>query len=117
MVILIDSLSLLIAIAGWHYMFYSRAARRLEKVEDPRVNLSRIRLRRVNGGVMLLMAVAFFIGSQGWLQASAAGFIVVWLIVLALMLLILLLAMLDLRLTWKLHLARRRGLDGRSNDR
>jgi hypothetical protein len=116
-VILIDALSLLIAVAGWHYLFYSRAARRLEKIEDARVNLSRVRLRRVNGGIMLLLAVAFFIGSQAWLQSSAAGFIVVWLAVLALMLAILLLALLDLRLTWKLHLARRRGLDGRTNDR
>jgi hypothetical protein len=116
-VILVDALSLLIAVAGWHYMFYSRAAKRLEKIEDPRVNLSRIRLRRVNGGIMLLLAVAFFIGSQAWLQARAAGFIVVWLVVLGLMLMILVLALLDLRLTWKLHVARRGGLDGRPNDR
>jgi hypothetical protein len=116
-IILVDALSLLIAVAGWHYMFYSRAAKRLEKIEDARVNLSRVRLRRINGGVMLLLAVTFFIGSQAWLEASAAAFVVVWLGVLALMLMILLLALLDLRLTWKLHLARRRGLDGRSDDR
>ena len=117
MVIVIDLLSLLIAVAGWHYMFYSRAAHRLQKLEDERVNASRVRLRRANGGIMLLLAIAFFIGSQSWLEAKAAAYILVWLAVLALMLAILVLALLDLRLTWKLHVARRRGIDGRSGDR
>ena len=117
MIVLVDLLSLLIAVAGWHYLFYSRAAKRLEQIEDARVNLSRVRLRRVNGGIMLMLAVTFFIGSQPWLQASAAAFILVWILVLGLMLAILMLALLDLRLTWKLHMARRRGLDGRKEDR
>src|SRR5688500_14457860 len=52
--------ALLVAAAGWYYMFYSRAAERLSEVEDQRLNRRRIRLRKVCGMAMILLAICFF---------------------------------------------------------
>src|SRR5438477_12364820 len=53
-------LSLLVLAAGWYYLFYSPAAHRLSAIEQPRFNALRIRLRRANGVVMMLLAVSFY---------------------------------------------------------
>lgn len=97
-------LSLLTGVAGWFYMFYSKAAEGLGRVEDQRLNNHRIRLRRVGGAVMLLLAALMYIG---WYAVSldpptlaAAG---VWLAVLVLLALLSLLAMVDMRLTLRLR--------------
>ena len=97
-------LSLLTGVAGWFYMFYSKAAEGLSQVEDQRLNNHRIRLRRVGGAVMLLLAALMYIG---WYAVSldpptlaAAG---VWLAVLVLLALLSVLAMVDMRLTMRLR--------------
>lgn len=108
MALVIDIFSLLTAAAGWYYLFYSNAARRLQPIESQRINLARVRLRRVGGIVMILLAVLFFAGFQEKIAASGAAYIAIWLIVLLLLLLIVVLALIDLRLTWALRRDRRR---------
>ena len=53
---------LVVAAAGWFYMFYSRAAHSLTGIENDEINLKRIRLRRVGGLVMFVLAIFFFAG-------------------------------------------------------
>src|SRR4051794_41753592 len=43
-------LALLTGVAGWFYLFFSRAAHRLAGVEDDRLNRRRVRLRPIGGG-------------------------------------------------------------------
>jgi drug/metabolite transporter (DMT)-like permease len=101
--------SLLVAAAGWYYMFYSRAASNLTGIEDERLNHRRQRLRQIGGFVMLLLAVALFAGFHTVdAKTSAQAFLLVWMAVFLLLMTIVLLAMVDLRLTWKLR-HRRRG--------
>lgn len=101
MAAVVDIFSLLTAIAGWYYMFYSRAAQKLGAVEETRINARRVVLRRIGGGIMLLLAACFFAGFQEGL--SNAVFLRVWLAVLFLLGAIVVLALYDVRLTWKLH--------------
>jgi UDP-N-acetylmuramyl pentapeptide phosphotransferase/UDP-N-acetylglucosamine-1-phosphate transferase len=105
--------------AGWFYLFYSRAAHKLEGVEDPVLNQRRIRLRRVGGFLMLLLAVAVICGFYTFIGETESGalrneigFMLSWLAVLVLLFGIVVLGLIDLRLT--LRLRRRRGGDGRS---
>src|SRR5882724_107457 len=96
--------SLLVAAAGWYYMFYSRAAANLSSIEDQAINRRRLRLRRAGGFIMFLLAIALFAGFHSVDSAtSAQAFVLVWLSVFVLLLTVLLLAMADLRLTWKLR--------------
>lgn len=100
-------LSLLTGIAGWFYLFYSKAAQALGGVEEQRLNNRRIRLRRIGGMVMLALAVLMYLG---WYAVSldppslTAAW--VWLTVLVLLGILSLLALADMRLT--LRLRRRR---------
>src|SRR5436190_3330462 len=96
--------SLLIGAAGWYYLFYSRAAARLAGVEDQALNVRRQRFRRFGRFVMLLLAVGIFAGFNTVdPHASAQAFILVWFGVFVLLFVIVILAMLDLRLTWRLR--------------
>ena len=97
--------SLWVAAAGWYYMFYSRAAGRLAGIEDDRLNLQRVRLRRVGGFVMLLLAVFFFAGFHSFDldRPPTSTFFFVWLVVFLLLGMVLLLGLIDLRLTMKLR--------------
>lgn len=101
MTALIDIFSLLTAAAGWYYLFYSRAAQKLQAVEEKRTNARRVLLRRAGGAIMLALGVLFFAGFQEGLPDGA--FLGIWLGVLALLGAIVLLALYDVRLTWKLH--------------
>ena len=101
-----DILSILTAAAGWYYMFYSRAADRLEGIESERLNRRRIRLRRAGGGVLMLLGILFFAGSQ---EISAVAFLAIWSCVMLLLVVIVILALIDLRLTWQLQRSRRQG--------
>jgi hypothetical protein len=101
-------LSLLIAIAGWHYMFYSRAAQRLARqsggLEDDRSNRQRIRLRRLNGLVMLMLAVAIFAGTYTADEKTTPNaFVLVWSAAMLLILLLVILALFDVVLTARLR--------------
>jgi len=104
--------SLLVAAAGWYYMFYSRGAANLSGYEKDALNARRRRLRRIGGFVMLLLGIAFFAGFHTVdADDSAAAFLLVWMGVFLLLLTIVLLALLDLRLTWKLRRRRPGGFD------
>ena len=97
-------LSLLTGVAGWFYLFYSKAAGGLGAVEEQRLNARRVWLRRVGGSVMLALAVLMYLG---WYAVSldpptlAAAW--VWLAVLVLLGMLSLLALVDLRLTLRLR--------------
>jgi hypothetical protein len=97
--------ALLTGAAGWFYLFYSRAAHKLSEIEDERLNQKRILLRRIGGVAMLLLGACFFAGFSGledprWPAAAVMG---VWLGVFALLLVIVILAMIDVRLTYRLN--------------
>ena len=101
MAVVVDIFSLLTAVAGWYYLFYSRAAQRLEAIEEAKINARRVMLRRLGGGFMLVLAICFFAGCQDGL--SRQTFLGLWLGVLLLLAAIVALALYDVRLTWKLH--------------
>ena len=106
MKVLSGILALLIATSGWFYMFYSRAAQKLGGVEGAATNLQRIRLRRLNGFAMFLLAVGLFSGVWSVDHRSSPGtFLLIWGGVIVLLFLIVVLALLDLRLTAKLRRA------------
>ena len=95
--------ALVVAAAGWFYMFYSRAASNLSVVESAGVNLLRVRLRRVGGLVMMLLAAAFCAGCVALEreQAVLAGGMLI--AVFVLMCAVLFLGFIDLKLTTKLR--------------
>jgi hypothetical protein len=100
-------LALLIGIAGWYYLFYSRAAQRLEGVESQRLNRLRVGLRRVGGLVLLLLAPMFFAGFHSVdADTNPDTFVAIWVVVMLLLGVNVLLAMVDVGLTWKIHRAR-----------
>jgi uncharacterized protein YacL len=102
-------LALLIGVAGWFYLFYSRAASNLAGVEDQRLNLRRMSFRRFGAVVMLILAVLIAVGSYGYdLEKPTAGFFVLWMCVIALLMVVVILAFVDLRLTVKLRDSLRR---------
>src|SRR6185437_5943065 len=101
--IVIDIFSFLIAATGWYYLFYSRAAHRLDEVEAARTNAVRVRLRRICGFVMLLLGILVFAGCQKWAEDRAIVSITIWLGVLLLLLVMVILGLIDLRLTWNLR--------------
>ncbi|HEX8912382.1 MAG TPA: hypothetical protein VF796_08470 [Humisphaera sp.] len=101
-------LALLTAAAGWYYLFYSKAAARLSEFESAGPNAKRARLRRVGGGVMILIGVGIYLGfAAADERTSPRWFVAVWLGVVGLMAVLVVLALLDLRLT---HRLRREGL-------
>lgn len=102
--ILVDSFSLFCGIAGWFYLFYSKAAAALGQIETPGRNALRISLRRVCGGAMVLLGVGFFAGFHSVDEhQTPRAYLAVWLSVIVLLALIILLAAIDVRLTWKLR--------------
>src|SRR4051794_248199 len=103
-----DVFCLLVAAAGWYYMFYSKGAANLSGMEAEDRNLRRRRYRQINGFVMVLLAIALFAGFHTVDAAtSAQAFVLVWLSVFILLMTVVLLAMVDLRLTWRLRHRRR----------
>ena len=101
--------SLLVGVAGWYYLFYSRAASKLGGIESEPINRQRARLRRLGGFVMLLLAIAMYAGFYTFdPKRSPVAFMLVWSTVFVLLLLIVFLAFLDLRLTARLRQNRAR---------
>jgi len=93
-------LSLLVAIAGWFYLFYSKGATNLSGVEDAPLNTRRVHLRRLGGLIMLALAVLLYAGVyavDG--ESDPAAFVTIWLTVMALLAAMVTLALIDLRLT------------------
>jgi drug/metabolite transporter (DMT)-like permease len=99
--------SLLVAAAGWFYMFYSGAAQQLAGIERPVANQKRVRLRRIGGCSMIMLAIAFYVGCDALNRHDLQLFSGMMLAVLALMALTLFLALIDLRLTRDLRRAQR----------
>lgn len=94
----------LVAVAGWHYMFYSRSAGGLMGLESPAANRFRVRLRRLGGLGMFLLSVFFFAGFHAVdADRPTAAFFLVWATVLLLIMTIVLLAAVDLVLTVRLR--------------
>jgi hypothetical protein len=95
---------LLTGAAGWFYLFYSRAAHRLAGIENQRINLARIRLRRMGAGVMILLAIAFAVGYYGTnVREPTLRFVIAWGCVVTLLPVMLGIGLADLRLTRKLR--------------
>lgn len=101
------ALALLVAVAGWYYLFYSKAAQRLSGMEDPGLNNRRVWLRRANGFVMLALAALLYTGfaALDWDRPTMA-FLWVWSAVLLLLFVMMVLVMLDLRWTARLRQSR-----------
>jgi drug/metabolite transporter (DMT)-like permease len=95
--------ALLVAAVGWYYLFYSQAAQRLERVEDQRNNRIRGVLRRVNAIIMLLMAVGIALGTLQFERLTPEQFVLTWAGVMVLLFVVVVLALIDVRLTWKLR--------------
>ena len=101
--------ALVIGAAGWYYVFYSKAAQKLEGVEGERINQRRVRLRRLGGVCMILLAMSMYLGAAGIdPDDQKVAFVVVWVVVMALVCLITVLALIDLRLTKQLKDRRKR---------
>ena len=112
--ILAAAFALLVAAAGWHYTFYSVAASNLSGIEDVRLNRRRVRLRRFNGVIMMLLAVGLCAGVFTFDETTPQEFLLVWFGVIVLMALTITLTLIDVRLTWRL--ARRRRQRGEERD-
>jgi hypothetical protein len=96
--------ALFVATVGWYYMFYSTAAVKLGEVEPHPLNVLRIRLRRVGGFFMLLLAVCFFaLFFTVDLSRPTYSAFFVFLATFLVLGTIVVLALIDLRLTWKLR--------------
>jgi hypothetical protein len=96
--------ALLIAAVGWYYLFYSRAADRLEGIEENRANRLRGTLRRVNAIIMLLIAVGIAVATYRFdMERMPQQFALTWLAVMALLFVSVVLALVDVRLTYKLR--------------
>jgi hypothetical protein len=101
--------ALVVAAVGWYYMFYSTAAVRLGEVEPHPLNTMRCRLRRIGGFFMLLLAVCFFaLFFTVDMSRPTLGFFFVFLATFLVLGTIVVLALVDLRLTWKLRRAQQR---------
>lgn len=92
-------IALLAAAAGWHYLFNSKAAQRLDGVESTVINARRSRLRRINGIALLLLGGSFYAGIQIDPHLHPLIFLSLWCSVLVLLLMASALAIVDLRLT------------------
>ena len=96
--------ALLIAAIGWYYLFYSRAADRLEGVEEARTNRLRGMLRRTNAIIMLLIAVGIAVATYRFdMERMPTQFGLTWLAVMMLLFVSVVLALIDVRLTLKLR--------------
>jgi hypothetical protein len=103
--------ALIIGAAGWYYLFYSKAAEKLKGVEDARINQRRVRLRRVGGFCMILLAMAMYAGVAGFdwnSEHPSMWFGLVWVLVMGLVFVITVLALVDVRLTRQLRERRKR---------
>jgi UDP-N-acetylmuramyl pentapeptide phosphotransferase/UDP-N-acetylglucosamine-1-phosphate transferase len=100
--------ALIVAAAGWFYIFYSRAASNLSIIEEATTNRLRVRLRRVGGFVMILLAIAFYLAFVALDRDKSIAFVSLMMLVMLLMCVIVALGLFDLRLTRKLRNRSRR---------
>ena len=98
-----DLLALACGIAGWFYLFYSKAAAKLAVFESPRQNNLRIMLRRTCGAALVLLGALFFAGFNINEHRTPGVYLAIWSGALVLLLIIIALVAADLRLTYKLR--------------
>ncbi|MGC4033546.1 MAG: hypothetical protein QM754_17805 [Tepidisphaeraceae bacterium] len=98
--------AMLCAAAGWYYMLHADKAEDLSGFERPNDNRLRIRLRRWNGVLLVVMALAFYVGFR--IADKDAGPLAIAIClgaVLILLPVVLFLAYVDIRLTRKMKAA------------
>jgi peptidoglycan/LPS O-acetylase OafA/YrhL len=100
--------ALIVLAAGWYYLLYSPAARRLSGIESGPRNILRVRLRRANGLVMMLLAVAFYALMYTVRDDDSRAFGWVTLCIIVLLSVMMVLALIDIHLTRKLRQERRK---------
>ena len=100
--------ALLVLAAGWYYIFHSPAARRLSGIEAENTNRLRVTLRRTNGVVVMLLAIAFY--ALVYTISTKETFLLVVVLAVLLMGAMIVLALIDVRLTAKLIRERRRSV-------
>lgn len=99
----------LVAAAGWFYLWHSDAAAALKGLEEAPLNRLRIRLRRIGGAAMLLLALCFYLGYIFVTQRRNAVLALCCLLgVGVLLVMVLVLATIDVRLTRRLKQQQRR---------
>jgi hypothetical protein len=103
----IDVVALACGVAGWFYLFYSKAAAKLAGVESARQNSVRIILRRVCAAALVLLGAAFFAGFNIDEHRNPGAYLGVWAAALLLLLVITILVAADLGLTLKLRRRRK----------
>jgi prolipoprotein diacylglyceryltransferase len=95
--------ALVVAAAGWHYLFYSRMAARLAETEGDELNRWRGGLRRIGGAVLFLLAICFFAGFHAVdPDYPTRAFVLIWTAVILLLATLAALGIIDFVLTWKL---------------
>ena len=95
---------MLVAAAGWHYLFHSHAARDLENLEQRQANALRCRLRKLCGACMMLLGgTVFALLRMINLDRPTPVAMILLLAILLLLGTISALALIDLRLTWRLR--------------
>jgi UDP-N-acetylmuramyl pentapeptide phosphotransferase/UDP-N-acetylglucosamine-1-phosphate transferase len=99
--------ALIVAAAGWYYLFYSKAASRLAGIEGDQQNRLRVRLRRIGGLVIILLGGLFYaLLTLDERETRTALLLLTG--VFLLMLVLLVLGLVDLRLTRRMRRNRKR---------
>ena len=99
-----DILALACGVAGWFYLFYSRAAANLSAVESSSRNRLRKWLRKVCGASLVILGAAFFAGFNSVDEhRTPTAFLAVWCGTFLLLLLILVLVAVDILFTLKMR--------------
>jgi peptidoglycan/LPS O-acetylase OafA/YrhL len=113
--VFVDIFALFCGIAGWFYLFYSNAARRLAGIEPAADNLLRNRLRRLCGASLVLLAAAIYAGFNAIDEHRHPGlYLTVWMAAMVLLLIICALVATDIRLTHKLRQKKDQNREGKS---
>jgi len=101
---LADIFALACAVAGWFYLFYSKAATKLTPIEPAPRNALRKTLRRICGAAMILLGILCYAGSNTVDERRSPGiFVAIWLGAILLLLIIVALVAADILFTAKLR--------------
>jgi hypothetical protein len=99
-----DIFALACGVAGWFYLFYSKAATRLTSIEPAPRNTLRKILRRACGAAMILLGILCYAGSNTVDDRRNPGaFVAIWIGAMILLILIIALVTADIIFTAKLR--------------
>jgi hypothetical protein len=97
---LVDIFAVACGVAGWFYLFYSKAAGKLAIVESAAQNTTRVRLRRFCGAALILLGIGLYAGFNAVDdRRDPAIYLAVWMGSILLLLLIVVLVAADIHLT------------------